>query len=103
MWRGGLQGRQRAREVAHWLGPLIAARLMFGQRVVQRTAPGPAIVECLSECARIEERVTDPLRGNRIPVVTGGAARRRTGAERLTKIVGPAGRPDPLLFPGRNP
>ena len=76
---------------------MVAARLISGQRVAERAPPRPAIVQRRGQCLRIDECVADPLRGNRILVVSRVADERPARTERLTEIVGDARRPEPFL------
>ena len=80
---------------------MVAARVILGERVAERAPPGPAIVQRRGQGLCIDERVADPLRRNRILVVSRVPDERPTRTERLTEIVGNAGRPEPLLFARR--
>ncbi len=99
-WRG-FERRKLAREVVDRLRTLIAARLIPGQRVAERTPAAPPIVERRRQCLCVKVGVADALRGDRILVVTGIPDERPTRTKWLTEVVADACRADPFFFARR--
>ena len=95
-WR--LQPRQLIGEVIQGFDPLVAARLILGERLLECATLGETGIERFGQVLSVDEGVADPLRRDRVLLVAGVADERPARAVGLAEVIRDAGGSDPFLL-----